>query len=171
MSGKRRPDIQIGDRFGELTVMSFERRGVNSIAVCQCDCGNLATPSTTVLRQRAEHSCGNCSRRRAWSKIIRIPFNEIEFRIAQKNYRKDAERRKRLWALPDWLFRALYNRACTYCGIFPSRGVDRRNNKLGYTVKNSVPCCAKCNYAKRDMTEFEFLLWLRRLAEHQGFIK
>ena len=171
MSGKRRSDIRIGDRFDKLTVLHFERRGTNSVAVCQCDCGRRATPSTTVLRSRINHACGSCAIRRGWQKIIRLPLYEIELRTGLKNYRNGAKKRGLIWDLPDWLFRSLFNRSCFYCGLFPSRGIDRRDNSKGYTRENSVPCCAQCNYAKRDQTELEFLQWLRRLVEHQGFTK
>lgn len=46
-------------------------------------------------------------------------------------------------------------------------GVDRVNNSDGYTIKNCVPCCAICNYAKRDLSETEFVAWARRLVAHQ----
>lgn len=30
---------------------------------------------------------------------------------------------------------------------------------------NIVPCCSKCNYAKRDMSYNEFIEWARKLNE------
>ena len=42
-------------------------------------------------------------------------------------------------------------------------GVDRKNNLLGYSSENSVPCCKFCQFAKGTSTLGEFLKWLRRL--------
>lgn len=57
-------------------------------------------------------------------------------------------------------FCKLREKTCRYCNnILPEAGygVDRLNNKLGYTVKNSVPCCSKCNKAKMEMSERDFM--------------
>lgn len=37
---------------------------------------------------------------------------------------------------------------CFYCGSKNTFSVDRANNKLGYTKKNSIACCLRCNRAK-----------------------
>ena len=42
-------------------------------------------------------------------------------------------------------------------------GIDRINNSVGYTEKNSVPCCGTCNVAKGQMTLAEFKLWIARI--------
>jgi hypothetical protein len=62
--------------------------------------------------------------------------------------------------------------ACFYCGggftnvlkvntirgvNISHNGIDRLDSKLGYTPKNTVPCCKKCNYIKRD---YDFLFFL-----------
>ncbi len=36
-------------------------------------------------------------------------------------------------------------------------GIDRRDNKKGYTYNNSQPCCYTCNHMKWGMTEYNFL--------------
>lgn len=57
-------------------------------------------------------------------------------------------------------FCRLRKKTCRYCDkSLPEAGygVDRLNNKLGYSVKNSVPCCTKCNKAKMDMSEKDFM--------------
>ena len=49
-------------------------------------------------------------------------------------------------------------RECFYClGPLPKvcGGLDRKDNKKGYELENVVPCCAKCNYLKRDLLSFE----------------
>lgn len=34
---------------------------------------------------------------------------------------------------------------CHYCGNNTEGGLDRKNNSLGHTVENVVPCCTRCN--------------------------
>lgn len=71
---------------------------------------------------------------------------------------------------------------CAYCGLKPKQvfnqfwgegkkstpyiynGVDRINNRLGYTTKNCAPCCLLCNQAKRSLALKVFSEWVRRLV-------
>ena len=56
---------------------------------------------------------------------------------------------------------------CVYCGEDEKRiGIDRVNNKIGYTLENSVPCCATCNMMKRIMTVEEFLKHIEKIYKH-----
>lgn len=48
-----------------------------------------------------------------------------------------------------------------------ANGVDRKNNYLGYTKENSVPCCEKCNRFKLDHSEKDFLLHCFRIIKFQ----
>lgn len=45
---------------------------------------------------------------------------------------------------------------CIYCQN-PATGIDRRNNKQGYTLSNSQPCCHICNTMKGAMSEGQFI--------------
>lgn len=74
----------------------------------------------------------------------------------------------------DW--HLLSKKNCYYCGSLPSNiikskhnngdfiynGIDRLNSNLGYELNNCVPCCKKCNRAKSDMTEREFIEWIKK---------
>ena len=65
--------ISIGDKFGKLTVLKRDLDNFfndNRIYwVCQCDCGNIITVSSSALKSKNTQSCG-CSR--ADAKIIDI---------------------------------------------------------------------------------------------------
>jgi hypothetical protein len=45
-------------------------------------------------------------------------------------------------------------------------GIDRTNNKLGYTKENCVSCCEKCNIMKKKYSSTEFLEGIKRIYEH-----
>lgn len=55
----------------------------------------------------------------------------------------------------------LFERPCFFCGETPVEnktwGIDRLQNKVGYTYDNCVPCCATCNYAKGTSDLHDFL--------------
>lgn len=156
--------ISIGQRFGALVVESVQPRGAGKARAvsCKCDCGNIHVTDAGRLYKGISHRCPKCA---APQKI----YSNEEYRRRQNfhNYRNGAARRGYAWdlTLPDFL--AITDRSCVYCGLSPSKGIDRKDNSQGYLPENSVPCCKQCNLAKRDMSEREFFAWLQRLAQHQ----
>jgi hypothetical protein len=67
-------------------------------------------------------------------------------------------------------FETLVNSKCLYCGD-PALGIDRVDNRIGYvstpSVRNCVPCCSECNFAKRVMLAHRFIAMAERIAKHQ----
>ena len=65
-------------------------------------------------------------------------------------YCYQAKRRKIGWELTKEQFAKLIYQRCHYCGVSQKDGVgiDRRDSSIGYTYKNSLPCCSQCNYMK-----------------------
>ena len=63
------------------------------------------------------------------------------------------------WAISFEEFKTVRStNQCHYCeGALPEvcGGLDRKNNELGYIPGNLVPCCARCNYLKRDLLSYE----------------
>jgi hypothetical protein len=57
--------------------------------------------------------------------------------------------------------REFFDKPCFFCGASPeenkSWGIDRLQNKVGYTYDNCVPCCKKCNFAKGTNDLHDFL--------------
>jgi hypothetical protein len=82
-----------------------------------------------------------------------------------------------VWGLTAEDFDRLTGLPCRYCGIPPSKvesgpngtfiysGIDRVDNKRGYLVNNTVPCCRTCNQAKHCMNVDDFLSWARRVEK------
>jgi 5-methylcytosine-specific restriction endonuclease McrA len=79
-----------------------------------------------------------------------------------KNYARDARRRDIPWMLALEEFRVLAALPCGYCGKPPSNkrggvfytGIDRKDNRHGYTISNCVPCCKQCNSIKGEHLTF-----------------
>lgn len=62
--------------------------------------------------------------------------------------------------------------SCHYCdGSIGLRGhgLDRKDSDRGYTLKNVVPCCARCNSKKHKMSYELFLLYSEFLKQEDKF--
>lgn len=65
----------------------------------------------------------------------------------------------------QWMELSLSN--CYYCDpstvtrvnskTFVRNGIDRKDNSIGYTVENCVPCCFRCNKMKKVLHHDEFI--------------
>lgn len=176
---KTRKPINVGDRFSLLTVLEIipakprPARQERS-CLCVCECGRKSTPTVTGLRSGNSKSCGYCFRlkyARPDSAIVR----------AFRTFKKNAETRSLPFLLSFAQFKTRITSSCFYCGALPKincysaeskikvpmNSVDRRNNKLGYTVENAVAACISCQQSKWDFSEEEFLSWASRLVEYQ----
>lgn len=167
MSGKPLNDIQIGDKFGKLKVLNLFIKVMSgrkvAYAKCICDCGLIADKYTqTRLRHYKSLMCPSCAKKKGWDKVIRLPKHEQWLRRQEKEYIFGAKYRKLEFSLTREEFRKIHQDTCTYCGTLPANGIDRINNKLGYTIENATSCCSLCNYAKRELDVDEFMQWIRR---------
>jgi hypothetical protein len=96
-------------------------------------------------------------------------------------YKKNAGYRNLPFELTKEQFREITKQDCFYCGAPPSRlhkrlisngaylcsGVDRADNEIGYTIKNSVACCTTCNMMKKCMSAEQFLQACQAVVDHQ----
>jgi hypothetical protein len=164
-----------GKKFGRLLVekyMGVERHHARWL--CTCDCGRTRVSTTTDLIRGRNKSCG-CLRPNK-----KAP-GEAAFNDLYRRYKYDAKGKRRAFSISKRRFRDLVTSPCHYCGAPPSKwttykeayngqfrynGLDRVNNRWGYTCKNCVPCCERCNKAKRGMTEEEFLQWIYTVHAH-----
>lgn len=100
-------------------------------------------------------------------------------------YKKQAEQRNLDFKLTYDELDNITNLPCFYCGIEKSRmintecrykhneenkcnGIDRKNNELGYTKENSVPCCTICNRGKNSMKLEEWNNYLNNLVKFRS---
>lgn len=146
--------------------------------LCICDCGNRTIVSSKHLLRGTVRSCG-CLHR----DVIRKPLGEANAHKLYGQYKRDAKRRNYVFEITEEYFLSMTKQDCSYCGESPStsienknsngayiyNGVDRKNSKEGYTIKNCTPCCSICNDAKGTMDYNEFLNHIEKI--HNNSIK
>ncbi len=93
------------------------------------------------------------------------------------NYKRNAKIRGIEYKLAEEQFKEITQKDCHYCGAKPNNvgkkehyngkyiynGLDRTDNKKGYTTDNVVPCCKFCNFQKKDLTLQEFRDWIKKV--------
>lgn len=178
---KKINEDMIGKKFGYLVVLervprTHKKRGI--VYLCECDCG--AKKELEAVKIRAGHvkSCG-CKTNDLISKSKSKETSS--FAKLFYAYRHSAKQRGLEFLLTEDQFRSIVAKDCFYCGAVPKQeskvksknaptfiynGIDRKNNTLGYTVDNSLPCCKYCNYAKFRHTHDEFIAWVKKIYNH-----
>lgn len=97
-----------------------------------------------------------------------LPNNAAAINSIYKEYKDGAKYRKLNFDINIELFSKLIKKNCSYCNCTPKtvkktstynfkyNGIDRINNKKGYTKNNVTTCCIDCNKAKWMLTKNEF---------------
>jgi hypothetical protein len=73
------------------------------------------------------------------------------------SYKKSARERGYVFRLLFSDFERIFNSPCHFCNLNIAKGIDRKNNNIGYILQNCLPCCKQCNYMKRDLSYKDFL--------------
>lgn len=86
---------------------------------------------------------------------------------------RSAKFRRLAFKLKFQQYLSLIKRGCFYCGgnllMMTGSALDRKNNKYGYSTKNSIPCCPTCNYVRGNnftVREFKKIIDFVRQMRH-----
>lgn len=167
------------EKFGKLTVLYAipgRTSGGHIKWMCKCDCGKEGIHVGFQLRNGKIRSCG-CLRK---SKDEQVS-NEKHM---LQDYKYRAQKLNLEFSITLKEFQNLVRGNCFYCKSGPttrksrgnrkteikSNGIDRFMSSLGYTSKNCVTCCDKCNMFKNDLSLHEFLEHVKQIASAQGWI-
>lgn len=83
-------------------------------------------------------------------------------------YLAQAKDRKLDMSLTFEEFTQIVSMPCSYCGEREkTRGIDRKDNSIGYLKSNSFSCCKVCNYMKKDISYIEFMSHVARICSHK----
>ena len=86
---------------------------------------------------------------------------EVKLRI----YKRGADARGLEFTLTLEEFKKFVQDKCHYCGSENSIGIDRKDNAIGYTSKNSLSCCKICNFMKGTLKYQDFIRHIRIISE------
>jgi hypothetical protein len=136
-----------------------------------CDCGNKKILDTNQVKIGNIKSCGCLQKEKRKSPNARI--NRIIL-----SYKSAAFRRNIKWELSKEEVLNIIFLNCYYCDSKPNNecrdkkdpslllkynGIDRVDSELGYIKNNCVPCCFKCNRGKSNMSQKDFINWIKNV--------
>jgi len=168
-----------GRRFGRLTVLRFSHvKQNNAIWDVRCDCSNEFKADTHTLNAGRTRQCNSCRLRQLWEGNKKP---DAAFMRVFMTYKRNAKRDRRAFKLSRKQFREITSSSCLFTGRAPSNveetvggsiyiynGIDRLDNRKGYTKENCVPCCWEVNAMKGRYNLEEFLAVCREVTKHYG---
>lgn len=166
-----------GKRFGRYRVIKKDPDD-HTRHICECDCGTIRSVNSASLRGLNSKSCG-CLRSdngRAKRKGPGVSACNTVY----SQYRATAISTGKAFQISKSEFKDITSLPCFYCGSPPSNvkknanhdspyvysGIDRVDSSVGYVLENCVPCCAYCNFMKRDHHQETFIAWLAKCHDH-----
>lgn len=162
-----------GNKYNRVFVISYFGESKWN---CVCDCGKEFIADGSSLKNNYTKSCG-CLADEMRRSLFKLGYGIGSFNALYLKYRRGAKKRNLVFDLDKDFFCKITKSNCYYCGVEPKNiqkslsnngdyvynGIDRVDNNLGYIYSNVVPCCSDCNFAKKTMSEFEFLNWVDRV--------
>ena len=104
----------------------------------------------------------------AQKRKIKYVYRPRTIKTTFTSYLKRAEQKNISFELSLEEFTLIRNAMCTYCGGTGGT-IDRIDSSIGYTIKNSAPCCRTCNTMKCTLSEDDFKIHIMQIVNH--FIK
>ena len=172
--------IQAGTVFNKLTVlrMAHKDKRWRRHYLCRCICGKEKTIQGSLMISGNTKSCGCWSRESA--RLRALPHGFAARNQVLAGYKFKAKKTGKSFVLTGEQFGRIAASICFYCGQPPSNihksphgtgdfvysGIDKIDPRKAYTVNNTVPCCHRCNFAKSNRSQGEFIAWIRRVYLH-----
>jgi hypothetical protein len=149
---------------------------------CLCDCGRIKVIRHDSLNfgTSGSKTCG-CANIKSKESALYGPAAYQWF----MDYKRGAKERNYSFELSIDYFMQLIKQNCHYCNAEPievltkrklrkstiANGVDRKDNKQGYTIENSVPCCSTCNKMKLIHPYEDFKEHIAKIAKYMLGLK
>lgn len=180
VSKRSSSDAKSGDKFGRLILKEkFSTTQYGNRWLCLCDCGNETIATYAKIKNGTVKSCGCLAKELAKKRRV-INSGQSGLNALFASYQKSASERNIEFFLSVDKFKELTSSKCYYCDNVPANvkgqteqgkyiynGIDRANNKKGYSDDNCRPCCARCNKIKLNMEEKEMWDHLEKMISHR----
>lgn len=136
-------------------------------------CLSCKGETTTTWQAVRLKGCFQCT-----MKSLRKPDFHVAVSRCMTSWKFGAAARGLAWDLSRAACEEIMQSPCHYCGRVGANrqmkrdreirynGPDRKNNLLGYTLENVLPCCGVCNRAKNAMSYEDFLAWIDAVVVH-----
>lgn len=113
-------------------------------------------------KYRQEHKKEISEYDKRWQKRVK----NMPERRYKKSKRGSADRNLD-WNLTFEEFMTFWGKPCHYCGDeIKTIGLDRVDNKKGYTLENVVSCCSGCNFQKGTLSKEVFIKQCKKIAQY-----
>ena len=181
MPSNKQPDsVAIGQTYGRLKVIAFHHsdKRWRKHYECECICGEKKVVQGVLLKSGNTKSCGCLKRERAREKCL--PHGTAAMRQVIAGDKDKAKKAGIEYKLTVPQFRAIAEGQCFYCGKYGTNtkksphgsgdysynGLDKIEPTKGYVLSNVVSACKRCNFAKSNMSQGEFMQWIRTAYDH-----
>ncbi len=168
--------VEPGQVYGRLTVIKehHQDKRWRRHYECRCICGRVKVIQGSLLKSGNTKSCGCMGRETA--RLRALPHGEAAMRQVMAGYRCKAKKHDIPFLLTSPQFKKIVSQPCFYCGAvdsnvhksphgtgdFSYNGIDRIDSQKGYVLSNVISCCKKCNFAKSNLSQGEFIRWIRQ---------
>ncbi len=176
-----------GKTYGTLFVIrkipKEKQKSTQAFWQVRCCCGKEFPSVGWTIRSGHTKSCGCLQRESLKVRNIKtsLPEGEAARNCVLRTYKQGAKKRNLGWDITASDFFTLITKNCFYCGGLPTNlsykskqhgsffynGLDRLDNNQGYTLKNTVPCCHRCNWMKRNLITTDFLNHIKKIQAFQ----
>ena len=147
-----------------------------------CPCGEEETPEKPFYEKSAVcRRCYNLKRAPRQREYRRAPGIKDRYNLADRQRRADPLKRSsvilydsresdrragRANNLTVEVIDSFISQGCSYCGDSTLKmTLDRKDNSVGHTRENVIPCCIRCNYIRRDMPYEAWLVVAQAIRE------
>lgn len=177
---------KIGKTFNNIKIISIHDR-IKGRLFYNVECLNCGKES--IMRSdrftgtQKLKTCSHCRQDEAIKTSISRATPLSVYSSLYSSYKSNAINRGFKFSLTKEEFTKIVSNNCYYCNSEPiesptskgfnrtnipvkHNGVDRKDNNIGYTKKNSVPCCTTCNMMKKTLGVSEFINHVFKISEH-----
>lgn len=156
----------LNNTFGNIKVIEYShKKGYRKYYKGEClRCGKTTSLRTDHLLKEPK-SCTYCVDN-LQHENAELKYGEFrKYKNIYNSYKGNAKYKNRNFELTLDDIILLVNSNCYYCGDENSKGIDRIDNNIGYTIENVLPCCKMCNQMKHMFTKEIFLNKIKLIYE------